>query len=189
MTKYDLLPSEIVLLKDDAVRHGDEGSGELTLTNLNLVVTRTIMGRGLFGKSSVGIQTFPVSQIKVYNGQAHTRMNTTRGGDALEVYFLHGEEQFRFYNGGKRKIQTWIGKINEAVTGQPAAEVSSFALPGADLVAGVLKDTLGAFKSKLGAKPEALVSVATKCISCGAPVSGVRGQRVTCPYCLATQQL
>lgn len=189
MTKYDLLPNEIVLLKDDAVYHGDEGSGELTLTNLNLVVTRNIMGRGLFGKSSVGIQTFPVNQIKVYNGQAHARMNTTRRGDLLEVYFLHGEEQFRFYNGGKKKIQTWIGKINEAVTGQPAAEVSSSALPGADLVAGMLKDTLGAFRSKLGARPEVPVSVATKCVSCGAPVGGVRGQTVTCPYCLAAQQL
>ena len=48
MAKYDLLPNEIVLLKDEAVFHGDRGSGELTLTNLNLVVTKPIKSRGLF---------------------------------------------------------------------------------------------------------------------------------------------
>jgi hypothetical protein len=185
MAKYDLLPNEIVLLKDDAVFHGKAASGELTLTNLNLFV----MHKGMFGNSK-GFQTFPVNQIKVYNGRAQALMNKTRGGhEVLEVYFLDGEEEFRFSSGGKKKIQTWIGKINEAVTGQPAPEVGSFALPGVDLVAGVLKDTLGAFKSKRGAKPAPLISVATKCVSCGAAVSGVQGQAITCPYCLAAQQL
>jgi len=189
VTKYNLRPNEVVLLEDDSAYHGDGGWGELTLTNLNLVVRTTIMGKGLFGKSSVAIRTFPVNQIKVYNGRAHARMDTTRGREVLEVYFLHGEEQFRFSKGGKRKIQTWIGKINEAVTGQTAPEINSYALPGADLVAGALKDTLGAFRSKLSAQPETFVTVATKCVSCGAPLSGVRAQKITCAYCLVDQQL
>ena len=190
MAEYDLLPNEMVLIKDDAVYHGDGRSGELTLTNLNLVLTKPTKGSGLFAKSTLGFQTFPVNQIKLYNGQAQALMNKTRGGhEVLEVYFLGGEEEFRFLSGGKKKIQTWIAKINEAVTGQPAAAAGSLALPGVDLVAGVLKDTLGVFKSKRGAQPEATVSVATKCVSCGAAVSGVEGQAIKCPYCLSVQQL
>lgn len=185
MSKYNLLPNEVVLIKDDAVVHGKGAAGELTLTNFNLVV----MSKGMFGNSK-GFQTFAINQIKVYNGQAQAQLVKARNGqETLVVYFLHGEEEFRFVNGGKRKIQIWSAKINEAVTGQPAAEVASYALPGADLVAGVLKDTLGAFRSKRGAKPDAVVSVATKCISCGAPVSGVHGQAITCPYCHTAQQL
>lgn len=189
VSKYNLMPNEVVLIEDDAVIHGKGASGELTLTNLNLVV----MSKGMFGTSK-GFQMFPVNQIKVLDGRAHVQLSKSHNGsEALKVYFHHGEEEFRFLSGGKRKIPNWIAKINEAVTGQPAMEpepeVASRALPGADRVAGVLKDTLGAFRSKTVVTPEAPVSVATKCISCGAPASGLRGQAITCPYCDTAQQL
>ena len=178
MSSYNLLPNEVVLLNEERVFHGKRSSGELTLTNLNLIFAK----KGAFGGSK-GFQIFPVSQIKVYNGQAHALMSGSN--NELEVYFLHSEEEFRFTSGGKKKIQTWIAKINEAVTGEPAAEVGGFAAQGAEKVAGLLKDTFGAFKSK----PEAPVSVQTKCSLCGAPVSGVAGQTITCTYCDAAQQL
>jgi hypothetical protein len=186
VSKYSLLPNEVVLIEDDAVMHGKGSAGELTLTNLNLVV----MNKGMLGTSK-GFRTFPVNQIKVHNGQAQAQMGKARGFDVLVVQFPHGDEEFRFLRGGKNTIQTWIAKINEAATGQPpaAATVASRALPGTDRVAGVLKDTLGAFRSKPAATPEAPVSVATKCISCGAPASGFRGQAITCPYCDTAQQL
>ncbi|MBH0054435.1 hypothetical protein I6E74_09660 [Salinibacterium sp. SWN139] len=63
------------------------------------------------------------------------------------------------------------------------------ALPGAELVAGVMKDTLGVFKSRLGVKSGTPVKLAVKCSSCGAPVAGVQGQRVACEYCGSAQQL
>jgi hypothetical protein len=183
-------------MKDENAVRG-RASIELILTNLNLVV----INKRTLGKSR-GIETFPLNQIKVHNGQAQALMGGTSGYQSLEVYFLHGQEEFRFIKGGKKTIQTWIGKINEAVTGQPAAENGSSGSPGIDLVAdalssvpggdrvaGVLKGTLGAFNSKRGAKPEAVVQIATKCVSCGAAVSGVQRQTVTCSYCLSAQQL
>jgi hypothetical protein len=187
VSKYNLLPNEVVLVSDDAVVHGKGASGEVILTNLNLVV----MNKGIFGNSN-GFQLFPVNQIKIYNGQAQAQMSKARNGrEVLVVHFGHGDEEFRFVRGGRQTIQTWIAKINEAVTGEPAVEteVASRALPGADRVAGVLKDTLGAFRSKRVATPEAPVSVTTKCISCGAPVNGRRGQAISCPYCDTAQQL
>jgi len=188
MAKYILQSNEVVLLKDEAVLHGKKVA-ELILTNLNLVV----VGKGVLARSS-GFQAFPVSQIKVHNGRAQALMTGTFGSETLEVYFLQGEEAFRFVNGGKKKVQIWIGKINEAVTGEPAVEVGSAAASGADRVAGALKDVMGAYKSFRGQKPstpvsEARIGVAAKCVSCGAPVNGVKGQTITCTYCNAAQQL
>ena len=189
-TLYNLQPNEVVLLKDESVMHGGFLSGytdELILTNLNLVLLK----KGMFGNSK-GVLTFPINQIKVYNQQAQAVIgNAPNRTDLLEVYFLNGQEKFSFQSGGKKKLNEWIAKINQVVTGQdsPAHQASGMALPGAELVAGVLKDTLGVFKSKLGFKSDAPVKVAGKCRACGAPVTGFQGQAITCEYCGSAQQL
>ena len=182
-------PNEVVLLKEQGVMHGGRMSSytdELILTNLNLVLLK----KGMFGNSKSTL-IFPLSQIKVYNERAHAVIGkSANGADALEVYFLNGQEAFCFGSGGKKKLNDWIGKINHVVTGaEPAQQESGLALPGSDLVAGVLKDTLGVFKSKLGAKAAPPVKLAAKCRSCGAPVTGFQGQTITCDYCGSGQQL
>lgn len=188
--RYNLQPNEAVVLKDESVAHGGLRAvytDELILTNLNLVLIK----KGMFGNSK-GVLTFPVNQIKVYNQQAQAAIGKARNGTALlEVYFLNGQEKFSFQTGGKKKLNEWIVKINHVVTGQetPAQQASGMALPGAELVAGVLKDTLGVFKSRLGSKSGAPTKVAGKCSSCGAPVAGYQGQAITCEYCGSAQQL
>lgn len=188
--RYNLQADEVVLLKDESVRHGGFWSAytdELILTNLNLVLIK----KGMFGNSK-GVLTFPVNQIKVYNQQVQAVIGkATDGTDLLEVYFLNGQEKFAFQSGGKKKLNEWIAKIHQAVTGEeaPAQQSTGMALPGAEMVAGVLKDTFGVFKSKLGTKSEAPVKVAGKCRGCGAPVTGVQRQTITCEYCGSAQQL
>ena len=191
MAKYNMQPNEVVLLKDDRVMVGGAFSAytdALILTNLNLVLVK----KGVLGNSK-GIRTYPVNQIKVYNQEAQTRMGKSRNGTALlEVYFVNGEEQFSFQSGGKKKILDWAAKINEVVTGQAAPEVGGgpgLALPGAERVAGMLKDTLDVFKSKRGSKSDAGPRVAAKCRACGAPVAGRQGQPITCEYCGTAQQM
>lgn len=160
---------------------------ELMLTNLNLVLIK----KGMFGNSK-GILTFPLNHIKVYNNQAQATVGKASNGfDLLEVYFLNGQEQFSFQVGGKKKINEWIAKINQAVTGEetPVQPDSGRALPGAEKVASVLKDTLGVFRSKFEPQSAAPVRVASKCLSCGAPLAGLQGQAVTCEYCGSAQQL
>lgn len=189
-TQYNLQPNEVVVLKEERVMHGGIWSAytdELILTNLNLVLVK----KGLFGNSK-GVLTFPVNQIKVHNQQAQAVVGkATNGTDLLEVYFLNGQEKFAFQTGGKKKINQWIASIHQAVTGEeaPAQQGTGMALPGAAVVAGVLKDTLGVFKSKLGAGAEAPVKVSGTCRGCGAPVAGVQGQTATCEYCGSAQQL
>lgn len=189
--RYNLQPNEVMILKDEGVMHGG-GFGasftdELILTNLNLVLLK----KGLFGNAK-GVLTFPINQIKVYNQQAQASIGKTpRGVDALEVYFLNGQEYFSFASGGKKKLNEWVSKINHTVTGQdaPAQTNSGMALPGAELVAGVLKDTFSVFRSKLGSATEAPVKIAGKCRACGAQITGVKGQAITCEYCGSAQQL
>lgn len=187
---YSLQPNEAVLIKEDGVMHGGffaAYSDELMLTNLNLVVTK----KGVFGNPK-GLLVFPLNQVKVYEQQAQAIIGKApNGGDLLEVYFLNGQENFRFQSGGKKKLIEWVAKINQAVTGQPATtqQNGSMALPGADLVAGVLKDTVGVFRSKFGSKAVAPVTIAAKCGACGAPISGTQGQTATCQYCGSAQQL
>jgi hypothetical protein len=188
--RYNLQPNEVVLLKDESVAHGGSGAAykdELILTNLNLV----LLQKGMFGNPK-GVLNFPLNQIKVYNQQAQAAIGKARNGtNLLEVYLLNGEEKFSFQSGGKKKLNEWIAKINHAVTGQesPVQQASGMALPGAALVAGVLNDTFGVFKSKFGSKSAAPVKVAGKCHSCGAPATGFQGQTITCEYCGAAQQL
>jgi hypothetical protein len=190
--RYNLQPNEVVILKDESVAHGGSGlrsgyTNELILTNLNLVLLK----KGVFGNSK-GALTFPVNEIKVYNEQAQAAIGKARNGaDLLEVYFVNGEQEFRFQAGGKKKLNEWIVKINHVVTGQegPVRQASGMALPGAERVAGVLKDTLGVFKSKFGSKSDAPVKVAGKCRACGASLTGYQAQTITCEYCDSAQQL
>ena len=65
---------------------------------------------------------------------------------------------------------------------------------GAEVVAGVVGDTVGAFRDALGFKaknssPNVTNKVAKKCTSCGATISGSSGHIVQCSYCDADQQL
>lgn len=189
--RYDLQPNEVVVLKEDNVMNGGTWAGytdQLILTNLNLVLVR----KGVFGGFK-GLRTFPLNQIKLYNDRAQASLGKTQNGlDVLEVYLLNGHEQFGFNSGGKKKIREWAGKINEVVTGRTEPDqTNGKAIPGSDLVAGVLKDTMNVFKSKLGAGGNAppAAKIAKKCGSCGAPVSGWQGQSVACEYCHSVQQL
>lgn len=190
--KYNLQPDEVVVLKEENVLHGGFWAAytdELILTNRNLVLLK----KGVFGNPK-GVLTFPVSQIKIYNDQAQAIIGKSSNGmDSLEIYFLYGQEEFRFQSGGKRKIHTWIAKINEVVTGKAAPDAGAdvgMAIPGTELVAETLKDTINVFKSTFGASPSPTpVVVAGKCVGCGAALSGAQGQAMSCDYCGTTQHL
>lgn len=199
MPQYNLQPNEVMVLTEARVAHGGTFAGytdELILTNLNLVLVK----KGVLGNSK-GIRVFPLNEVKVYNGQAQAMVGRKANGrPALDVYFLNGQEKFDFQAGGTKTILTWVAKINQVVTGQETPESSGtratpMALPGAELVAGVLKDTFGVFKAKLGpgtqspAKMGAPVKVGGQCRACGAPVTGFQGRQATCEYCSSIQQL
>lgn len=191
MSRYNLQPNEVVVLTESGVAHGGVFAGytdELMLTNLCLVLVK----KGIFGNTK-SVLTFPVNGVKVWNGQAQAKVGEARNGTpALQVYFLNGLETFSFQSGGKRKVAEWAARINEVVTGTPAPTnqmAGSMAIPGADVVAGVLADTFNVFKDRFGRGPQAPVHVSCSCWSCGASITGTQGTTVTCGYCRTAQQL
>jgi hypothetical protein len=202
MANYNLQPNESIIMKSDRVSH-KEGifsayyTDELILTNLNIV----LISKGAFGNTK-NIQTYPVNQIKVFNGQAQAILGKQKtGSPQLEVYFLNGQESFGFES--KKEINKWVDNINQLVTGNPidSKTSESKAIPGTEYIAETLKDTVDTFKEAFGLKtkinnsknvnsaPAEKVAVTQKCTACGASISGYKGQVVYCQYCDTKQQL
>ncbi len=192
MAEYDLQPGESFVHKNYRVRHGGFGAkytDELILTSQNLV----LLEKGVFGNGK-GIRVFPLNQIKVFQGNAQAVLGKQQNGfPALDVYFENGTEHFGFES--KKEATFWSQKINEVITGTPAKMISPDS-SAADMVTEAVRDTVGVFKDALGFKSKgevaaaaAAVPVAGHCVSCGAPVSGIRGQAITCSYCDTANQL
>jgi len=192
MARYNLLPNESIIIKEENILHGGlmaSYTNELILTNMNLV----LISKGAFGNVK-GIQTFPLKQIKIFNGKAQVLLGKTRGGyPQIDVYFSNGQEGFGFQQ--KKEAIMWIDTINKIVTGNSVeVDVSPImAIPGVEYIAETLKGTMDTFKGAYGIKiknnnkiPE---KVAKKCSSCSASISGTKGQIARCQYCDADQQL
>lgn len=189
MAKYNMQPNEVVVLTESNVSHGGFLSAytdELILTNLNLVLAK----KGILGNNK-GVLTFPIDQIKVWNGRAQAMAGKASNGSAvLEVFFLNGREKFSFQAGGKRKIAKWSSQIDAVVSGKatPAAPEAGMALPGTEAVADALVETFKVFKGKVTGS-RAPVQISGKCRSCGASVAGIKNQSLTCDYCGTAQQI
>lgn len=191
--EYKLLPNEAIIMKQQRIIHNsamNNFTDELLLTNLNLV----LISKSTFGNIK-NIQTFPVSQIKVFNNQAQILLSKTRGGyPKIEIYFLNGQENFVFES--KKDAITCINKINQLLTGENV-EINISAkttIPGTEMLADALGGTVDAFKNAFGFKTnksstETIEKATKKCSSCGATISGKKGQIVCCSYCDANQQL
>lgn len=194
MVKYNLQPNEFVVLKSDRVLHGGVRAvytDELILTNLNVV----LISKGFFNNTK-NIQTYPVNQIKVFDGQAQAKLGKQRSGyPQLEIYFLNDQEAFGFEQ--KKEVLNWIDNISKLLTGKSANIVPGgrAAIPGTEFIAETLKSTLDTFKGAFGIqlkksdKEIEPKKVTKKCISCMAPISGYIGQSVRCKYCDTEQNL
>lgn len=193
--KFSLLPNESVIIKSESVMHGGFMSAytdELILTNLNVVY----ISKGMFGNVK-GVQKFPVSQIKQYNGEPQAILGKQQNGmPQLEIYFVNGQqENFAFQSSGKKEVNQWINEICKLITGHESSNASSSkisAIPGTKFLAETLKGTVDTFKSSFGIKSKAQASevpVTKKCISCSAPLNGIKGQTVHCRYCDTDQVL
>lgn len=194
MAKYNLQANEYVVLKNNRVLHGGSRASytdELILTNLNIVLIK----KGIFNKIK-NIQTYPVNQIKVFDGNAQAKLGKQRSGfPQLEIYFINGEETFGFE--GKREVLNWIDNISKLLTGNSANldPGARAIIPGTEFIAETLKDTIDTFKTTFGVKLKkadkevSSKKVTKKCISCMAPISGHKGETIRCQYCDTEQNL
>lgn len=191
MAGYNLQPGEAFVHKHEGVYHNGAYLNGLILTSQNLVLLKTAR-KGFLGSQQV-TQVLPLSQIRIFRGQAQAVVDTQRSRHGLDVYFQNSTEHFSFKS--KKEAIFWSQKINEVITGTPS-KMSSPNPSGTEQVTEVLKDTVGVFKDAFGfrskaevAAAAAAVPVAGDCVSCGAPVSGIRGQAIICSYCDTPNQL
>lgn len=193
MANYNLQPNESIIIKSENVLHADGSrsnhSDELILTNLSIV----LITKGAFGNIK-GILKYPINQVKIHNGRAQAILNNHNNLPRLDIYFINGFESFEFTN--KKEVLLWTDKVNRLLTGEPAYTdpKDRLAIPGTELIATTLKDTFDTVKGVFGKSSENTIStqaikVTKKCMSCGAPIIGNKGQTVTCRYCDSVQNL
>lgn len=196
MSEYQLRPDESLVMKSDRVLYGGVMSGytnELVLTNKNIVLIK----KGIMGKAK-GIQHFPLNQVKVFDGKAQAISSKQQNGyPQLEVYLINSQEKFGFES--KREVEKWVTSINQLLTVGSVStnDAAKYAIPGTEVLADTLKGTVDTFKNAFGVRSSKKAnssvdshgSIAGKCTSCGAPISGIKGQLVTCQYCDTSQQL
>lgn len=179
-------------MSNERVRHQGT-SGELMLTNLNLVFIKT---KGLFRTTYIPV-LYPIRNIKKYNEKAQLIL----GNDgSISIQFRDGQETFEFWNDdvlfsekkAAKEASRWAQAIDQLINGQvpDTIEPADPSRENVEVIAESLKDTIDIFKTALGAKSTAKSkAVAAKCSACQAPVSGLKGQIVHCQYCGSKQEL
>lgn len=181
MEKIELDYDEAILMKSERVSYGgvlSSYTNELILTNKNIVLVK----KGMFGMAK-GTIKFPIAEIKTFEGQPQVLVGKAKNSTpTLDVYFRSSQESFGFE--WKKDAVKWVEKITELMTGKKATINTNtrLTIPGTEFVARTLKGTLDTYKDAFGlTKKEE--RVARFCSSCGASLSGIKGETEKCPYC------
>lgn len=184
MENYSLAPNEGIVLQYKSVYHNGKYA-EIILTNQNLICIET--NTQLFKKDTYNVLKFPLSQIKVVNGQAQSSVIKDGDNWTLQVLMKNGTEKFKFFGEFYERIKKrqeankWDEQISLLLTGKSKEKI-----PDTSLI-GEVKNVLGSIG--INVKSKVHENVTTKCIGCMAPLSGQRGQTAHCKYCDTEQTL
>lgn len=181
--EFKLGPEEEVVLRVGKIGYGSGGpfssmfnNGELILTTKNLILLR----KNLFGKTEE-TKYFPLADIKMVDGKPQVRKsNPAHMVYTLDVYFNSGLESFQFE--WESDIDDWVANIVSVVTGTPIQKKSDLEmLQEAAALAESMTEPIEKIQGLFGIKSNRPVSC--KCPSCGATLSGIKGETTKCPYC------
>lgn len=171
MAVYVLDNDEAVILQASGVYTDSNASVDLVLTNKNLIEVT----KGFFGGDKGAIK-YPLSELKLLNGKANVLVGKSRNGSKrMELYFSTRELYYRFNT--PFAINKWVSAIMKAHKDRMAYIEKSQKQPKTSLLDSV-KGTL----DKMIPVKEA-VKKSCKCSKCGADLSGIKGEQVTCSYC------
>ena len=132
MTNYALQPNEIILYQGNVSIEKRNGTVEMILTNLNLVLIITV--RKFLAKAQVDVETYPIQEIKIYNNEPQIKQKNAR----VEIFLTSGEIAANFdsmFEAGK-----FVNSALRLLTGKTMAERSADKFKGA---VGLVDDTLG----------------------------------------------
>lgn len=176
MDGLKLNPGERVIQENSKV-----GYGGLLLNNSLVITDQSLI---LVKKSLMGhvkdIIRFPLDQIMVSDGEVQAIVGKDGNLNAiLSVYFTTGQETFRFeWEEDAKKVKKCI---SEVITGQPVPDEKDEFFDDILGFANTIAGSVNKLKSAFGFKSTEQVSC--HCPSCGASITGVKGETIKCPYC------
>lgn len=205
--KIDLAHNEVIILHEEDVAHGGitaSNSDELYLTNTRIIC----VNKGTFGKIK-NKYSYPLNQIKKYQEKPQAKLREIEETPVLEVNLFSGVEYFCFADEEKETVQKWVNEISILLTGEPASfeedsskrkqdDVFRYSLLGTFAEIGKEYKKIIGIKSKSDNRDPVSsdkrsddnhTRVTKKCISCSAPLVGIKGQNVRCKYCDTNQTL
>ena len=184
------LQSDEILIVNTELGWLNSKAGELFLTNKRLVWAK----KATFGNKIKELKELPLSSIKMHNGEPQVKTDGSILDPKIQIQHTNGIDTIGI-SGSRRNAMLWLNEIHKAMTGHEASsdadKAGNMSIPGMDILGKGLKDSVGAFASGLGLK-DALSKkkrISVKCSTCGAPLTGNKGDSVTCEYCGTTQVL
>lgn len=114
MENYDLEENEVVLYKGNVSLTKQKGITELILTNINFVLITKY--KKLFSKEQVSVETYPIEEIKYYNGIPQI----IKKGHLIELYFLNEETEFTFES--RNEARKFVNATMKLLTHKTAFE-------------------------------------------------------------------
>ncbi|MCI8366891.1 MAG: hypothetical protein HFJ66_04755 [Eggerthellaceae bacterium] len=215
MSKIDLLPNEAILKTSpriiyDSPRKQSYSNAELFLTNQALIV----VVRGMLGGVKESFR-FPLSSICTDDGKPKIQEGrSASGARQMHIFFAHGVESFTLglplsYDTGlgsslkdaftsvaekeKRNIREWRDAICSALGAETGEGGSAFEPEDRRSIVETVAATVGAgvstFAQAAKGAPKSPPRATQRCIGCCAPLSGAKGQQVTCKYCDTVQTI
>ncbi len=200
MNDYNLEANELVIMQEDSVclveRSGEIELEEIVLTNLNLILVRSV-SQGLFKRSSF-LKKLPLEHILNDEGVPQVIVSNIRDKFLLQLPFKDEAIALRFSDETKLTASHWADAIRKAAVGSLSDIKTSSSVPPelAGLVDGA-RGVIDMFRG--GPKPKEAVQQTSapskpshasgKCVGCHAPLTGKRGTVVTCKYCDTSQTL
>ena len=201
MSEYMQLPNETIVLTDDSV-HCDNikgrQDGKLILTNMRLVYEWSGKRRTGGNRSCL---IYPLNELETQADEIRTDCRASDYEATMKLYPGGREISFIFSNpeknASRKMAASWLDAISMEVLGtrSPAAASLRRSVPGVEMFAGMIKDTVDRVKTSLdvptagGQSALARKAITTKCIGCNAPLSGRTGMTVQCGYCDTVQTL
>lgn len=166
MKNFSLGPDEALLFEGSADRKksNDKHTRQtnIYLTNLNMIFE--FVPPKIFGRGEVEIESFPVSDIKIYNGEPQIKNN----GGEVKVFFTDHEEELTFDE--RKKARQFTNTAFKLITGKDLGDRgadavrsgiakidSALGINTTDTVVGIIengmiKSIVGGIKGKRGSK-------------------------------------
>jgi len=171
MAILELDSDEAVIMQATGVIADSKSSVDLVLTNKNIIQ----INKGLFGNEK-SYDIFPLSELKLFEGKANVLIGKNRNGSKrLEIYLSFCELYYTFKS--THELKQWLNTITK-VHKSLLAELDEKNKKSVSLLIDSVKGKIG----KIIPGKEAQKKIC-KCPKCGAELTGIKGELVTCNYC------